>query len=130
MNRVLLEWTQAIPDDAAANLLLGMNYEGQNRIDDAVNQYEKVYLTEPDNLIALNNLAWLYQDSRPERALELASQAAELYPDNADVLDTYGWILGKQNNRSEAIAVLERALELSPGAQSIMDHLAAIRAQR
>lgn len=128
-DRLLSQWTQALPEDATGNLLLGMDYEGQNRGEEAVAQYEKVYLVDPDNLLVLNNLAWLYQDSSPARALELASRAAELYPDNADVLDTYGWILGKQNNRSEAIAVLERALELSPQAQSIMDHLTAVRAQ-
>lgn len=125
----LVQWTQALPDDVTANLLLGMNYEMQGRGEDAVSHYETVYSVAPDNLVVLNNLAWLYQDSRPTRALELASKAAELYPDNADVLDTYGWILGKNNNRSQAIEVLERALELSPGNPSITDHLASLRAQ-
>ena len=125
----LVQWTQVLPEDVTANLLLGMNYELQGRGEDAVSHYETVYSVAPDNVVVLNNLAWLYQDSRPARALELASKAAELYPDNADVLDTYGWILGKQNKRSQAIEVLERALELSPDNASIADHLANLRAQ-
>ena len=77
--------------------------------------------------MALNNLAWLYQDSEPERSIELATRAAELYPDNADVLDTYGWILLKQNDREHATQVLERALELAPESTAIAEHLEQAR---
>ena len=75
----------------------------------------------------LNNLAWIYQDSQPARALELAARAAELFPENADILDTYGWILLKQNQREQAIQMLERALELAPDSESIAEHLAQAR---
>lgn len=123
------EWTEALPEDVTGILLSGMRLQGQRRNEPAIEAYERAYLLAPDNLLVLNNLAWLYQDSQPARALELATRGAELFPENADMLDTYGWILGKQNNRSEAIAVLERALELSPQNQSVIGHLNTLNAQ-
>lgn len=123
----LNEWVTQFPEEPAVNLLLGMTYQESGDDSTAVEAYEVAYSAEPDNIVVLNNLAWLYQDSNPERALELASRAAELYANNADVLDTYGWILLKQNNKDHAIQVLERALELAPASQAIAEHLEQAR---
>lgn len=121
------DWEAVSPNDPALNLFRGMNYQENNRNEEAIERYELIISQEPDDIIVLNNLAWLYQDSNPERALELAARAATLYPENADVLDTYGWILLKQDNREEALPILERASELAPDSAAIAEHLAAAR---
>jgi len=128
-NQFLQEWLSVSPEDSAANLLQGMALQQDNQNEEAIAAYEIAYSQEPDSLIALNNLAWLYQDTNPPLALELANRAADLYPANADVLDTYGWILFNQNGNDTTIAiqVLERALELAPDSAAIAEHLATAR---
>ena len=126
-HQFLESWVAEFPDEPAVNLLLGMSLQENSEDDAAIEAYEVAYRQEPDNIVALNNLAWLYQDSDPQRAVELATRAAELYPENADVLDTYGWILLKQNDRDHAVQVLERALELAPASAAIAEHLEQAR---
>jgi len=123
----LNEWFAVAPQDPAVNLLLGMAMQAEDRVDEAIGFYETTYGQDPNNIIALNNLAWLYQNSNPDRALELSSRAAQLVPQNADVLDTYGWILLQQGNRAEAVEVLERAARLAPDNEAIIEHLEEAR---
>lgn len=123
----LENWVSESPEEPSVNLLLGMSLQEKGEDAAAVEAYEVAFGLQPDNIVLLNNLAWLYQDSDPERAIELASRAAELYPENADVLDTYGWILLKQNEKDRAIQVLESALELAPDSTAIAEHLEQAR---
>lgn len=123
----LQEWDALVPGDPTANMMLGMDYQGQSRDDLAIERYETAIEQQPNNAVVLNNLAWLYQDSNPTRAVELSTRAAELFSENADVLDTHGWILYKIGRQQEAVEVLERALELAPDSQSIADHLETAR---
>jgi Flp pilus assembly protein TadD len=45
-------------------------------------------------------------------------------PNNADILDTLGWVLLKQDGASEeAVTVLRRSVQLNPGNPSIQYHL-------
>ncbi len=121
--QLLEEWLEATPEDGAANLLKAMTLQQEGQDAQAIDHYEIAIQTQPDNMILLNNLAWLYQDSQPARALELAARAAELFPEIPDVLDTYGWILHKQGNSQLAIETLQKALELSPDSEAIAEHL-------
>ncbi|MBL4701723.1 MAG: tetratricopeptide repeat protein [Phycisphaeraceae bacterium] len=123
----LQSWGNDSPYDGNANLLLAMQYQRENSNADAIRHYEIAIPTLPGNLVVLNNLAWLYQDDNPERALILANRASTLFPNNPDAMDTYGWILFKQGRQEEAIDVLERAQELAPDSELIAEHLDAIR---
>ncbi len=123
----LESWVAEFPEEPSVNLILGMSFQEDGEDEAAIAAYEVAYRRDPDNIVALNNLAWLYQDSDPERALEMAARAAELYPENADVLDTFGWILLKQNDRAGAVQLLERALELAPNSAAIAEHLEQAR---
>ena len=83
------------------------------------------YLTEqPDNVLALNNLAFLYSQQNDPRALELAKKAYEKAPESAAILDTYGYILIKQGQPKEGLPILEKAASLAPKANDIQFHLA------
>lgn len=123
----LQDWAQAEPTMPTPPLLMAMEYQAQEKNNEAIARYEEVYKLDQNNLLMLNNLAWMYQDSSPARALELASKAAELYPQNADVLDTYGWILYKQGKAAEALTHLENAAKLAPNAQTTQEHLSIVR---
>jgi predicted Zn-dependent protease len=89
----------------------------------AAQTYSRLIELSPNNVVALNNLAWIYHEQNDDRAAELAGRAYELSPNNAAVADTYGWILFKAGKTEESLPILEKAHELQPDSQEIAMHL-------
>jgi len=79
---------------------------------------------QPDNVVALNNLAWLYGLENTPRALVLAEKAYTLQPESPSIIDTYGWILLKNNKTSEAHTMLKQAAEMLPDVPEVQYHYA------
>jgi putative PEP-CTERM system TPR-repeat lipoprotein len=120
-----LAWLKEHPDDASVRSILAASaHQGGNK-DDAVTQYERVLETAPHNIIALNNLAWLYDQRGDARGLDLAKRAHELRPDRPEVQDTYGWLLVKAGRVEQGLALIEKAVEGAPGNKDILFHRAA-----
>ena len=73
----------------------------------------------------LNNLAWLYAESRKDlkKSTELASKAASLAPKSGAVLDTLGWIYMKRGMVNEAKDQFEKAISFMPNNPEIHFHL-------
>ena len=86
--------------------------------------YESLLELTPSNVVALNNLAWIYHEDGDQRAMQLAKRAYELQPENGAIADTYGWILFKSGKTEESLQVLKKAHELQPDSQEIAMHLA------
>ncbi|MFT5175673.1 MAG: Tfp pilus assembly protein PilF, partial [Gammaproteobacteria bacterium] len=91
----------------------------------AVADYERVLETNPDNVLALNNLAWLYEARGDTRALTMAKKAYDLLPERAEVADTYGWFLVKSGKVEQGLSLLDKALKGAPGNADIRYHQAA-----
>jgi Flp pilus assembly protein TadD len=68
----------------------------------------------------------LLRESDPTKALTLAKRATELAPQNAAILDTYGWILHLSGNHLEAKKHIQQALKLAPNSQDIKKHFKAV----
>jgi tetratricopeptide (TPR) repeat protein len=68
----------------------------------------------PGDAQVLNNLAYLYTNDldEPRKALPYAAEAAKRMPDNARILDTYGWTLARLGQLPEAEMHLARAIQL------------------
>lgn len=79
------------------------------------------------NAMVLNNAAITALESqRKPQALAHAKAAYALTPDDPDVIDTYGWVmLQAGSNKAEALKLLGRALEKSPGNLEYRWHYAA-----
>jgi predicted Zn-dependent protease len=75
-------------------------------------------------VVALNNLAWTYQQEKDPRALATAEKAFKLAPQNPAVADTLAWILIEKGDTKRAIPVLEQALSRAPDANDLRYHLA------
>ena len=117
----LLEaWLQQHPLDASVHLLAAMDLQELGKPRVAMDHYEKVLAQHPGNVIALNNLAWLYLEEDPKRALRHAEQAYQASPDRPEVLDTYGWALVRNGEAQKGLTFLQDALVKAP-------HLAQIR---
>jgi Tfp pilus assembly protein PilF len=67
----------------------------------------------PKNSSVLNNLAYMLaqSDRRLPEALEHAKKAVEQEPDEANYLDTYGYVLHKNGKHVEAAQALTAAIQ-------------------
>lgn len=145
----LARLTRQMPTFVYAHFYLSNAYIETGEIWAAIGELEQVIMLQPNDWIALNNLAYLYvdQDIDPERGLELALAAYDLLPDSAPafVTDTLGWAYYKNGDLEAASWYLEDALVLladeneatmyEPGeyavhAAELHYHLAAVYATR
>jgi putative PEP-CTERM system TPR-repeat lipoprotein len=121
----ILAYLAERPLDTVARLTLAEAYQRRGDIDKAVQQYELTIAGDPENSAALNNLAWIYQQSGDPLAEELARRAHGLDPDNASVSDTLGWILIQSDQAEEGVKIIGEALENGGGSLEHRYHLAA-----
>ena len=79
-------------------------------------QAEQAYLAAlkvfPNDIRLLNNLAYMYANelNQPAKALPYAERAFKFMPRDANVLDTYGWILAKLKKYPEAEKKLQQSI--------------------
>jgi predicted Zn-dependent protease len=95
----------------------------------AASQYELVMKAYPNNVAALNNLAWIYTEQHDPKALALAERAYKLAPQSAGVADTYAWALVARNQARTALPIAEKAAKAAPNVPTIQYHLAVAQAR-
>ncbi|MYM22113.1 PEP-CTERM system TPR-repeat protein PrsT [Duganella sp. FT135W] len=100
----------------ASSLLTLKEYAGSKA------QFEEVLRQVPGHFIALNNLAWLYQQTHDPRALPYAEQAYRQAPDNPAITDALGWLLLEQGKLERALLLLKQASEKAPKSHEIRYH--------
>jgi len=118
------QWLTTHPDDLTAHMYLGLAYQYLNQSDKAEQAFEKVLESDPKNVMALNNLAFLLINSNNKRALQYADQARQLAPNNFAVMDTYGWVLTVGGDARQGAEVLQNALAKSDDNPSVTYHYA------
>jgi len=112
---VLRDWLSKHPDDSAVTVVLAGYDLAAQRFDQAKLELERILEKAPQNAVALNNLAWIYQRSGDRRALSFAERAYLLGPNLAQTKDTLGWILVQEGQAAKAIGLLKEASG-APGA--------------
>ena len=124
-DRSIGAWLAAHPDDTATRIYLAGSKLASKQYRAAIEQYQQIVARDAGNLVALNDLAWAYQQDKDGRALATAEQAHKLAPDNPAVLDTLGWICLEQGDVPRATALLRKAATLAPKSAEIQYHLGA-----
>ncbi len=127
--RELERWVDANPDDATARLVLASTRHRAGDKARALKDYEAVIERQPGNVVALNNLAWLYYERKDPRALELAKRAYDRFAERAEIIDTYGWLLVEDGQVEQGLKLLERAVDRAPDNPDIRYHRAAALAR-
>lgn len=120
----LTRWLRAHPDDMAMNLRAAMAYQGERRNKDAIPYYERIVQRQPENVVALNNLAWLYFEEGDKRAVGYAERAYRLKPEDPSVADTLGWLLVQRGDAQRGVTLLQEAAMKMPTIPDIRYHLA------
>jgi tetratricopeptide (TPR) repeat protein len=107
---------QGQPNNPAITTNLGMLYEMQNKGDVARKYYEMSIKTDPNNPLALNNLAYLITETNGDldQALTYATRAKQRLPEHSEVNDTLGWIYLKKNLTDNAIDTFRTLVVKSP----------------
>jgi Flp pilus assembly protein TadD len=130
LNQAMWAFRQAIernPNDSGPILSLALLLEGVGQREAARQEYVKVLKLEPNNAIALNNLAFIQAISGGDlsQASDYAEKAKAALPGSTDVADTVGWIYVQRQMADEAIAVLRDVVIAQPSNMDFRKHLAS-----
>jgi len=119
----LRTWLAQHADDVDATQMLASLDISAGRSQEATQHLEAVLRKRPNDAVALNNLAWMYQEKGDGRAKGLAQWAHLLAP-SGETLDTLGWIMTKQGAAAEALPLLQTASSQRPNDKAVTFHLA------
>ncbi|MDO6687750.1 MULTISPECIES: XrtA/PEP-CTERM system TPR-repeat protein PrsT [unclassified Agarivorans] len=98
---------------------------------EALAQYHVIIEKEPENVIALNNLAWVYHEmGKPVEALLYAEKAHILKPDIPQVTDTYGYMLLKAGKVQQATVALEQSYQQQASNEIALHYVEALIADQ
>jgi putative PEP-CTERM system TPR-repeat lipoprotein len=121
--QVLREWLASHPADAdVAEALAGFDlnahryYEAESHLQVALNK-------QPRDASALNNLAWVYQQRKDQRARTTAQKAYLISP-TPQVADTLGWILTTEGSAASGLTLLRQAAVQLGDIPTVRYHLA------
>ena len=116
IERHLLEAQKKDPRSTAFLMLLADLYDLQGNYPEAQKTYRKVLEQEKDNVVAMNNLAWLLAQTSgdADEALRLIQQAIKLQGERAELLDTRAAVELAKSQVDAAIKDLDRATADSP----------------
>lgn len=123
LDRGLAAW----PDDPHLLYARALAWERRDRIDRAEADLRRLLVSEPENVAALNALGYTLADrtDRYREALELIDRARAAEPDDAAIIDSYGWVLYRLGRNEEALIELRRAWGMMKDAE-VAAHLGEV----
>jgi len=109
-----------------------MTLDGMKRLTEARPLYDQVLRIQPDNPLALNNLAYLLAEEGNEldAALTLAQRARQKQPNDPMIADTLGWIYIKKGLANNALAIFSDLTTKHPTIPVFHYHHAMALSQR
>lgn len=117
---ILLQDMDIDPENADLYTMVALHFQSKKSYQKAIDVYENILRVAPDNVVALNNLAWLFATCEErifrnnEKALDYASRAVALKREDF-ILDTYAEALFVNNDVQSAVAVAKEALGAAKG---------------
>jgi Flp pilus assembly protein TadD len=114
------------PSNVLPFVQMAMMYDVEGRQLEAKPLYEQVLRLQPDNAVALNNLAYQMAESGSDldQALTMAQRARQQLPTDNNVADTLGWIYIKKNLSDTAIGIFKDLVQKDPKRATYRYHLA------
>ena len=117
-------WLVKDPDDWKVRQIVAMAYQGAGTNGKAIAAYEQVLVAQPNDLVSLNNLAWLLQENGDKQAVDYAERLYAIAANNPAVVDTVGWILVQNGQVDRGLVMLQDAKIRAPHIVDIGYHLA------
>jgi tetratricopeptide (TPR) repeat protein len=128
--RAALEEATALdPKFVAAHLTLADGYEASQEYDKAIERYRLVLAASPDNLMALNNLAYALAVRRgqPAEAIGFAERAMRASGGRStEAADTLAWVQHLLGRNEEAAKLFDRIVKARPDQAVFRLHAAVV----
>jgi len=124
---LLTEALVEFPDQKELLYTRALTAEHVGKSDMVESDLMKILAMDPDNVEALNALGYTLLN-KPERyadAEKYLQKALRLAPDEAVIIDSYGWLQFKLGNNEKALDYLQQAYEKQPE-NEIAAHLAEV----
>lgn len=104
---------------------------GLKKLETAVKNYREAIALAPQNNLFKNNFAYrcAVNKTNLDEALKIAQEALKSSPDNANIMDTYAWVLFQKGDFTQAKIELDKANTLSPKNAVILEHLGDVNSK-
>lgn len=117
----------ALPENVQVLSTLALVFEASNRHNEARQAYAATLKLDPNNAVALNNLAFLLAETGTKEeiddALTKAQRAKQLLPNLLEISDTLGWIYLKKDLAENAIDIFKDLVSKEPNISTYHYHL-------
>jgi uncharacterized protein (TIGR03790 family) len=119
---------QRDPKSAVASRALAELDRADGRYERAAERYQRILKDTPGDVIALNNLAYLFADrlNKLADALPLAERAFARAPSDVNIVDTLAWIHHLRGDNGRAAALLDPVLRTQSPTAEVLVHAAAV----
>jgi len=126
--KLLISGMKKYPDSLPVLKLLGSSYLKNGDNSSAISIFEKLLKKQHNNIVALNNLAWLFSLSADaesvKKAMSYAEKAYKLNPEDPGVQDTYGWLLVQTGQADKGLSILRQVIKVMPAVPEVEYHYA------
>ena len=114
--------------DVLSMSLLSPLYQEKKWLNRADSLFEKILALDPDNDIILNNYSYSLAERgiKLERALSMVQKALKKSPNNANFLDTIGWVYYQMGLYELALKYVDQSHEKNRESWEVNDHLGDI----
>jgi putative PEP-CTERM system TPR-repeat lipoprotein len=119
-------WQREHPKDAAFEFYLGDQALAHKDYNKSEKHFSMVVKLQPNNAIALNNLAWVSAKLNKEGAIAYAEKAIALAPNQPMFMDTLATLCSEKGDYARALDLQTRALTLQPQSALLKLNLAKI----
>ncbi|MBV8380723.1 MAG: PEP-CTERM system TPR-repeat protein PrsT [Paucibacter sp.] len=117
-------WLKSHPKDTTLISYLGDQALHAGDKGEALKRYQAVLDIQPDNALAMNNVAWLISQDKPKVALEMSEKVNQLYPNQPAFMDTKAAILVANGKLDAALELQRRLVDMNPDVAAHRLHLA------
>ncbi|MDD1622871.1 MAG: tetratricopeptide repeat protein [Methylococcaceae bacterium] len=116
-----------VPDNRDVLYARALIAERLGKVDVLEADLKNILQKKPDDVGALNALGYTLADktNRYDEAEKYLDQALKLQPDEAVIIDSYGWLLFKRGKSDQALFYLRKAYEKQPE-NEIAAHVAEV----
>lgn len=131
-SRIALERAHELnPADLNVLSSLGLTYDALKLHTESDSTYERALRIDPHFALVLNNYAYSLSERglQLERAAVMSKESLEKDSTNASYLDTYGWILFKNERYEEALVYIKKAVEFGDVSAVVLEHLGDVHAK-
>jgi len=112
--KALQSWVQTHPGHRKAQHMLAQRYVSLQQTEPAITVYETLLQSDAEDALALNNLASLLIDTKPDAALAYAKRTYALMPQDPAVMDTLAEAMLAVQDTTGAERMVARSLAKQP----------------